>query len=227
MLEICLNALSTIFFTYKHTFCAVRIVGLDCGVAVANWLSEVIGEAASLVRKLPSSTRSFKRKLSANGEIPNDHRLALTNEAQFLLLSRSSLRHVLSAMVRNDVAESCDKNVDVDTIAARFRSNFIVSGSEAFDEESWKAVSFTGVGRSEKFLCVGLCNRCSMVCIDHSTGQRGIEPLRTLGTLPPSKYVRSEVQKIPSKRRNHFGVYLHSTSHNFTIKVGCKINPEK
>nr|CAB3263892.1 molybdenum cofactor sulfurase-like [Phallusia mammillata] len=212
---------------FCHTkVCGDRIVGLDCGPVASQWLTQVLGENASLVRKLPDARRQSKRKngvAQSNGA--HEHHLALTNEAQYLLLSRGSLQRIITAMARSDAPEKDEKRMDTDSIAARFRSNFIITGAGAFAEEAWKSISIkTSEGRVT-FQCVGLCNRCSMVCIDQATGQRSIEPLRTLGTLPPSEHIVSEVQKIPSKRRNHFGVYLRGSNNVCTVRVGSHVTP--
>jgi uncharacterized protein YcbX len=60
----------------------------------------------------------------------------------------------------------------------RFRPNFVVTGSEPHAEDGWArlrigSVPFRGVQR---------CDRCSMTTIDPITGDKGLEPLRTLAS---------------------------------------------
>lgn len=60
----------------------------------------------------------------------------------------------------------------------RFRPNFVVSGAEPHAEDRWARlrigeVAFRGTKR---------CDRCVMTTVDPITGDRGVEPLRTLAT---------------------------------------------
>ena len=58
----------------------------------------------------------------------------------------------------------------------RFRPNIVVSGCAAYAEDSWKQVK---VG--ELILrIVKPCSRCVIPSIDTQTGEKGVEPLRTL-----------------------------------------------
>lgn len=54
--------------------------------------------------------------------------------------------------------------------------------------------------------CTGPCTRCQMICIDQTTGEKTIEPLRTLSVLTESKI--------------RFGVYLaHISSTDTSLSV--------
>lgn len=74
-------------------------------------------------------------------EIPVE--LSLANEAQYLLLTRSSLEHLIGQIrERNPTLQA---ELDVDNLAARFRANFIVwtNQAEAYTEDGWREV---GIG---------------------------------------------------------------------------------
>jgi len=174
----------------------------------------MLGYDVRLLRITPDANRVSKR-FHNNNSVTNGkvhHALALANEAQFLMISRSSAEHLRRAMVGDRLA--------IDDVIGRFRCNFVVSGTEVFVEESWKRLTATlETGECVEFACAGLCNRCSMVCIDHKNGTKTCEPLRTLGTLPPSKHAPS-----PSTRRKNFGVYLCSAGYTLRLEVGACIS---
>lgn len=60
----------------------------------------------------------------------------------------------------------------------RFRPNLVISGGEAFQEDAWKKIR---IGASQ-FELVKPCARCVITTTDQRTGERGVEPLRTLAT---------------------------------------------
>ncbi len=61
----------------------------------------------------------------------------------------------------------------------RFRPNVVVSGAEAWAEDGWlgRRLRVSGV----TFRVVKACSRCVVTTTDQETGERGHEPLRTLG----------------------------------------------
>ncbi len=61
----------------------------------------------------------------------------------------------------------------------RFRPNLVVSGSEAFAEDSWKRIK---IGKTI-FRLMKPCARCVMTTIDQTKGEKqGTEPLKTLAS---------------------------------------------
>jgi uncharacterized protein YcbX len=58
----------------------------------------------------------------------------------------------------------------------RFRPNFVVTGSEPHAEDGWPRLRIGDV----PFLGVKRCDRCVMTTVDPVTGEKGLEPLRTL-----------------------------------------------
>lgn len=61
---------------------------------------------------------------------------------------------------------------------ARFRPNFVVTGSEPHAEDGWMRLVIGDV----PFLGVKRCDRCVMTTVDPLTGDKGVEPLRTLAS---------------------------------------------
>lgn len=58
----------------------------------------------------------------------------------------------------------------------RFRPNVVVSGAEAWAEDSWRLVA---IGDAV-FRGVRECGRCIVTTTDQATAERGKEPLKTL-----------------------------------------------
>lgn len=62
--------------------------------------------------------------------------LSLANEAQYLMLSQSSLEQLLSSVSPEKAG------LDIDDLALRFRANFVVGSKEMepYGEERWKEI---------------------------------------------------------------------------------------
>ena len=81
---------------------------------------------------------------------------SLANEAQFLVLTRSS-----AAELFEQTQENLESNQCVDWMIEQFRGNIIIDGSNAFEENTWKKLKFVG---QNLFLDVnGLCTRCNII----------------------------------------------------------------
>lgn len=104
-------------------------------------------------------------------EIP----ILLSNESPVLMISQSSL---------NRLNEQIKMNGGKSVHAEAFRANILLSevnafqngGEKPFAEDKWRMMR---IG-TEYFELLGPCQRCQMVCIDQSTGQRSQEPFITL-----------------------------------------------
>jgi len=189
------------------SFVVCRVVTQDCGEEASRWLSSVLGKNVRLVYKPQDSNRGKK----ARGDIDssNTPALALTNEAQYLLLSTSSVEYLHEAMKKRIDSEAV---IDVESVISRFRCNFLIAGAEPFTEETWSNLSMHCKSENIGFQCTAMCNRCSMICVDSRTGEKDVEPLRTLGTLPLLNH--------QGQRRNSFGIYLKSDCIDSSVSVG-------
>ncbi|CAG9803707.1 unnamed protein product [Chironomus riparius] len=172
--------------------CGDYINGHDCGQQVAEWLSNSLA-----INNL--------RLIRQNEEVERKSgKIALANQAQFLLINKSSVQWLM------DQVEIWDYNKDVDNVIDRFRGNFVVENIEALTENSWKKIK---IGKNT-FEVQGLCTRCQMICIDQNTGEKTAEPLRTIGKIFQGK--------------TKFGIYLRLPSrpeecYNQAIKCGDEI----
>ncbi|XP_016954615.1 molybdenum cofactor sulfurase [Drosophila biarmipes] len=136
--------------------CRQPVEGLDCGDEVARWLSQSLGlEGLRLLRQ--SGQRNSSK---------DQQKLSLVNQAQFLLLNKSSVRSL-------QFEESLEETVD------RFRANIIIDTGCAFEELAYKALTIGGL----RFQVEGPCQRCDMICINQRTGERSPETLTTISRL--------------------------------------------
>ncbi|OAI42110.1 hypothetical protein AYO41_01125 [Verrucomicrobia bacterium SCGC AG-212-E04] len=165
----------------------------DMGNGVAAWLSAVLGRPSRLVR----ADANFARRLPAaripagSTEVFSEVPVAFVDAFPILVISEASL-----ADLNSRLEASLPMN--------RFRPNIVLRGAEPHEEDRWKIVR---VGEME-FRAGGDCGRCIVTTTDQSTGERGPEPLQTLG-----KYRRDDRGAIT------FGQYwLHRGAG--TIRVG-------
>jgi uncharacterized protein len=90
----------------------------------------------------------------------------------------------------------------------RFRTNLVVSGSEAFAEDSWKRIRIC----KTIFQLMKPCARCVMTTIDQTKGEKqGSEPLKTLSSY------RNKKGKVM------FGQNLIAENFGETINLGDEI----
>ena len=150
--------------------CGDRVVGSDCGDAVACWISDVLDRpGCRLVQQSDIDTRQGKG---------DKGQLSLANESQYLLISEQSVDHLLNNMVTK-----FNETVDLDCMVRRFRPNLVVRGPEPFIEDKWNDIRIGKV----LFQNSGRCNRCRMICINQETGQSSKAPLQTLSTYTDRK----------------------------------------
>lgn len=120
---------------------------------MAGWLTPILGRSCRLIQQNPHLHRNSRRSSRPNNNEEGPPQLSLANEAQYLLLSMSSLERLL-ADVRRQQPEW--QGVDVDGLATRFRANFVVRGEVGvYAEERWKEVR---IGR-QKFQVGEFCTR--------------------------------------------------------------------
>ena len=130
---------------------------------VDEWFSDAIGSSCRLVL-MPEST---KRKVNPFYAIRKFRdTVSFADGYPFLLLGEASL-------------EDLNARLDVPVPMNRFRPNFVVSGSEPFEEDTWKRIR---IGATE-FHIVKPCARCVLTTVDQARGEKnGKEPLKTLST---------------------------------------------
>jgi uncharacterized protein YcbX len=132
---------------------------LDQGDAIAQWFSTYLNTTCRLVQMNPD----FVRSIDAKYAVAADDQVNFQDEFPLLVISEASL-----ADLNSRLSDPLPMN--------RFRPNVVVSGCEAFAEDTWDVIQIDGV----KFSVVKPCARCVITTIDQTTAARGVEPLRTL-----------------------------------------------
>jgi uncharacterized protein YcbX len=131
---------------------------VDCGAQAAEWMSDFLGQRCRVVRSVRPPGVEL---LNAEGRV----RASFADASPALVISEASLA---------DLNGRLQEPVSMD----RFRPNVVVDGFGAFAEDAWGAAFIGGVptrgGRP--------CPRCATTLVDQQTGERGVEPLRTLNT---------------------------------------------
>ncbi|XP_050081080.1 molybdenum cofactor sulfurase [Anopheles maculipalpis] len=144
--------------------CRDSVQGVDYGERCAEWVSQALG--VSGLRLLRQSSQETRRERRTARE------LSLNNQAQLLLINRTSVRWLRDKVDDWDGAEM----PALDSLVDRFRGNLIIETARPLEESDWQRVRIGGSG----FSVDGPCTRCQMICIDQSSGVRTAEPLRTI-----------------------------------------------
>jgi uncharacterized protein YcbX len=140
------------------------LVAEDCGDAPAEWLSRALGFPCRLVRIGPAFVRPVARAAR-----PGDL-VGFADAFPFLLTSEESLGEL-----NRRITEAGAGAVPME----RFRPNLVISGCRAFEEDTWRRLRIGGI----VFRAGGPCIRCIVTTTDQLTGERGVEPLRTLASF--------------------------------------------
>ncbi|XP_071826012.1 molybdenum cofactor sulfurase-like [Apostichopus japonicus] len=133
--------------------CADRCQTFDCGDAVSDWLTEVLGQTCRLHKQNANYAR---RRRTERIDVSGVSKLSLVNVDQYLLISATSTADFLQSLPGHDL----------ETLMDRFRANFVISGPlEPFQEDGWRKLR---IG-SNVFEVTDLCMRCRMISVDQMT----------------------------------------------------------
>lgn len=124
----------------------------------SQWFSEFLHIPCQLVYMPEDSIRPINPNYADPGEP-----VSFADGFPFLLISEASLQ---------DLNQRLKQPVPMN----RFRPNLVVSGCEAFAEDSWRQIRIGSI----PFRVVKPCSRCTITTVDQSQGIRGKEPLATL-----------------------------------------------
>jgi uncharacterized protein YcbX len=159
---------------------------------INRWFTDALGVDCSLV-SMPETTRRVVSPDHAVRKFVDT--VSFADGYPFLLIGEGSLE---------DLNSRLESRVPMN----RFRPNLVVSGSEAFAEDSWKRIR---VGTVE-FHVVKPSARCVLTTVDQVTGEKtGKEPLKTL-----SEYRTSNGKVL-------FGQNLIADTAGGTVRVGDRV----
>ncbi|XP_054847805.1 molybdenum cofactor sulfurase [Eublepharis macularius] len=165
--------------------CSHRVQTYSCGERLAGWFSEFLGRQCYLIRQSSDFKRNANQKHEKGEATPTAAPLSLVNEAQYLLINRTSVLQ-LSDQITARLGES----LPLQKLIHRFRANIVISTNEPFEEDKWDEIAIGSL----HFKVMGPCHRCLVICIDQQTGQRNKEFLQTLSST--------------KDRKTNFGIYL-------------------
>lgn len=162
--------------------------GLLVSTEANNWFSHLLQRPCRLVQLAPEDER------------PVDPRYARATDAvsfadgfPYLLTNEASLA---------DLNRQLDEPVPM----LRFRPNIIISGVPAWIEDEWQHFQLG----NHTFRSTKPCARCQVITINPETGEKGIEPLRTL----------SQFRKHNNKVYFGLNTCWEPTTGDATVRVG-------
>src|SRR5690606_30595160 len=133
----------------------------SCGPRAAEWASDVLGVACRVVR----IARAEGDALDRLGRV----RESFADAYPALVVSRASLADLNARLAR---ALPMD----------RFRPNLVLEGVPPYAEDAWGRAWIGPPERGVRVVGRTRCFRCVITTTDQETGERGVEPLRTLAT---------------------------------------------
>ena len=130
----------------------------DAGDEAANWLSQILSTSCRLVYFPDDEFRQVDLDYANEGD-----KTAFSDGFPLLLISQASL-------------DDLNQRLATPIPMSRFRPNIVVTGCEAFAEDTWKEIRIANI----TFRIVKPCSRCVIPSINIETAQREEEPLKTL-----------------------------------------------
>lgn len=137
-----------------------RCIATWTGERATQWFSDLLEIDCSLVHLPERAARTVDPDYA-----PADHQVAFADGFPFLLISEASLGDL-------------NRRLETPLPMNRFRPNLVIAGVEAFGEDQLGGFEIGGM----RFRTVKPCDRCIVTTTDQETGERGVEPLRTLAT---------------------------------------------
>ncbi|WP_030384306.1 MOSC domain-containing protein [Streptomyces sp. NRRL S-241] len=134
--------------------------------AAADWFSAYLGVPVRLVHMDDPAVR---RPVDPDYALPGET-VSLADGYPLLITTLASLDALNSLIAQGDHPEEGPLPMN------RFRPNVVVSGAEAWAEDSWLRIA---IGDAV-FRGVRECGRCVVTTTDQATTERGKEPLKTL-----------------------------------------------
>lgn len=178
--------------------------GIVYGGALNEWFSDVLGTDCQLVYMPDDSRRSVNPRFDRGDEV-----VSFADGYPLMVISEASL-------------EDLNARLDEPLPMNRFRPNLVVTGADAFEEDSWDRVR---IGDAE-FRSTKPCERCVITTVDQARGEfTGKEPLKTLASYRMAKDVIPDLYDSLGVGPNAvlFGQNLIAENSGAVINVGDEI----
>lgn len=137
-----------------------EVTAFEVDTVFSRWFSDRLGVSCRLV----AFPEENPRRVDPDHVASIQH-VSLADAYPYLIIGENSLA---------DLNERLGEPVTIE----RFRPNFVYSGGEAYEEDTWTEFA---IGEAH-FLGVKPCARCVLTTVNPETGVKGIEPLKTLST---------------------------------------------
>ena len=136
------------------------VITYEVNTTTSDWFSSMLGMNCRLV----SFPEEGSRPVDAAYKI-NDENVSLADGYPFLIIGQASL---------DDLNHRLKKPLPIN----RFRPNFVFTGGEPYQEDSWRNFK---IGKNN-FIGVKPCARCVLTTVDQETAEKATEPLATLAS---------------------------------------------
>ena len=136
------------------------VITYEVNTTTSDWFSSMLGMNCRLV----SFPEEGPRPVDAAYKI-NDENVSLADGYPFLIIGQASL---------DDLNHRLKKPLPIN----RFRPNFVFTGGEPYQEDSWRNFK---IGKNN-FIGVKPCARCVLTTVDQETAEKATEPLATLAS---------------------------------------------
>lgn len=171
---------------------------------VNQWFSDAIGQSVRLLYMPDDAGRAVNERFNSGGD-----KVSFADGYPLLLIGENSLA---------DLNSRLPQPLEM----RRFRTNLVVSGSDAFAEDNWQRIR---VG-SAVFRITKPCARCVITTVDPKRGEfDGKEPLKTLATFRMAKHVMPDRLDALGLAETAvlFGTNLIPENPGVTINVGDEL----
>lgn len=136
------------------------VITYEVNSSYSQWFSEHLNMPVRLVFFPETNPRPVDANFQISGE-----QVSLADAYPFLIIGQTAL-------------DELNKKLATPIPMNRFRPNFVFTGGEAHEEDSWRNFK---IGNN-RFVGVKPCSRCVLTTIDQQTAIAGKEPLTTLST---------------------------------------------
>jgi hypothetical protein len=145
-----------------------RVEACKTTAAADDFLSDFLSKKCHLVKMPDFSKRNVEQDYNTGNDI-----VSFADGFPFLIIGESSI---------NDLNNRLDNPLNEFKFPLegmrRFRTNFVFSGGEPYEEDFWTNFNIGNV----PFLGCKPCGRCMMITLNPDTGERSNEPLDTLAS---------------------------------------------